>query len=141
MTQIDTTTSYIYVKKLNKSTKINFNPKLDIILDYEKLFEFHSNAIEFKAIGNNNEIILNKVYYSIGGGIVISDNKIESVPKTPGFPYIYSSATELFDLCNENDMNIWDKEKVVTGFTVAVHINDSPVPFEFESSKMDKYKK
>ena len=47
---------------------------------------------------------------------------------------------ELKPTFDSNDMNIWDKEKVVTGFTVAVHITDSPVPLEFESSKMDKYK-
>ncbi len=68
----------------------------------------HSNALSIYVYTYSKTLLFKKTYYSIGGGIVISDNKIESAPKTPDCPYIYSSATELFDLCNENNMNIWD---------------------------------
>ena len=42
-----------------KSFSIKFNPKSDIIYNVDQLYEFHSNAIQFKAIASNHEIIIN----------------------------------------------------------------------------------
>lgn len=60
-----------------KSKKINFNPISDIIFEYDKLFDFHSNAIEF-SIFSDKKLILSKLYYSIGGGFVIADDAISN---------------------------------------------------------------
>jgi len=103
-------------EKVRKNKKINlhrkvvvpFNLDSDIIYNTSDIPKFHSNAISIHVYTYNENLLFKKTYYSIGGGVVISDNKIESTPKTSSYPHIYNSATELFSICNENNMNIWD---------------------------------
>ena len=79
-----------------KSFSIKFNPNSDIIYNIDQLYEFHSNAIKFKGIDSNGQIIINKVYYSIGGGFVISDDEVNSgVKENINVPYKFKSGNEL----------------------------------------------
>ena len=85
---------------------INFSIKNDLILYRNKSLPFHPNAIRLTIYRNDNELF-NKVYYSIGGGEIISEDEINSPKKQDKIiPYIFSNAKELLQLCKENSMSI-----------------------------------
>src|SRR5215203_3747950 len=50
---------------------IAFDPERDIVMDLETLLPLHSNAMRFRARGADGSVLLEKVFYSIGGGFVL----------------------------------------------------------------------
>ena len=42
----------------------------------EEQKHFHSNAIVFKVLDDNTQILLEKTYYSTGGGFVVEDTQL-----------------------------------------------------------------
>ena len=78
--------------------EIAFDPDSDIVLHRRKRLPFHSNAMLFAANDDQGEGILERTYYSIGGGFVLGEDehgapRIEADP-TP-VPYPFDSAAEL----------------------------------------------
>jgi len=78
--------------------EIAFDPDSDIVLHRRKRLPFHSNAMLFAANDDQGEGILERTYYSIGGGFVLGENehgapRIEADP-TP-VPYPFDTAAEL----------------------------------------------
>lgn len=53
---------------------IEFDYEKDMIFSKEFL-SFHENALEFCALNANNEVILEEIYYSVGGGFVVSQEE------------------------------------------------------------------
>lgn len=85
---------------------INFSIKNDLILYKNKSLPFHPNAIKLTIYENENELF-NKIYYSIGGGEIISEDEINSPNKQEKIlPYSFSNAKELLQLCKKNSMSI-----------------------------------
>ncbi len=93
------------IKLLNEKS-INFSIKDDLILHQRKALPFHPNGIKI-SIYNEKVELFSKIYYSIGGGEVISEEEI-GLKKTDkkSLPYNFSSAKELLKLCKENNLTI-----------------------------------
>ena len=93
------------IKLLNEKS-ISFSIKNDLILHKRKALPFHPNGIKI-TIYNKDLELFSKIYYSIGGGEVISDDEI-NIKKTDEkiLPYNFSSAKELLKLCKENNLTI-----------------------------------
>lgn len=85
--KIDTDKIDVKIAEIKSSEKINLGAEKEIpfiyghhlILNMEKSLDFHPNGMIFKAIFKNGEI-LEKDYYSVGGGFVATreDNSIEN---------------------------------------------------------------
>lgn len=91
---------------LNKKHTINFDPA-SIIHNYQKQLPTHSNAMKITAKDCNNNILLEKTYYSIGGGTIVEEG--QDAPEDQllsGAPYVFGSAKELLKLCNETKLTI-----------------------------------
>ena len=87
-----------------KSIKFSFAN--DLVLYKNKSLPFHPNSIRLTIYENKN-ILFTKVYYSIGGGEVISENEInKDIKEEKDLPYRFSNAKELLQLCNKNSMSI-----------------------------------
>ena len=82
----------------------NFNPSKDIAFCKENRKEFkYSNAMEFIISYGNKSF--KKVFYSIGGGFVVSeDGKQDDCGKVN---FLYSNATDLLKICKENNFPIY----------------------------------
>lgn len=89
---------------------VSFNPKSDIVFDYENLHPYHSNALLFRVFDSSEKIILEQLYYSVGGGFVVTEDSIGHDLKSNvvNIPYNFSSADELLYLCKENNKTIKD---------------------------------
>ena len=78
--------------------EISFDPDNDIVLHRRKRLPFHSNAMLFAAIDGQGETILERTYYSIGGGFVLGEDE-HGAPRieadaTP-VPYPFDTAADL----------------------------------------------
>jgi len=78
--------------------EIAFDPDSDIVLHRRKRLPFHSNAMLFAALDGRGESLLERTYYSIGGGFVLGEDergapRIE--PDATPVPYPFDSGAEL----------------------------------------------
>lgn len=101
---------------LGKKHEIVFDYDNDLILNRKKSLPLHSNGMRFTAFNDAGETILEKVYYSVGGGF-IHDNEVmdkdtapieNSISDQPSqADYLdFSSAKELLELCKEHQLSI-----------------------------------
>ena len=89
-----------------KEKTINFSFKEDLVLYFNKSLPFHPNAIRLTAFEDDNKVMYSKVFYSIGGGEVISEDEINQEKKEKKVKYDFSSANELLELCTKHNLSI-----------------------------------
>ena len=94
--------------KIGESILIPFDLNKNIIYNTRDVPSYHSNALLVSIYTHNRKLLLKEKYYSVGGGTVISENKIETSPSYIDYPYKYKTATELLNLCAKENLNIWD---------------------------------
>ena len=54
-----------------------FDPKADLVLDKKTPLPGHANGMAFSAFDADDRLLLRRVYYSIGGGFVGSDEELQ----------------------------------------------------------------
>jgi L-serine dehydratase len=96
---------------LNKKHSIDFDYETDLILNRKKSLPLHSNGMQFIAFDNQGNTLLEKRYYSVGGGFVHDDEAITAetplvdTHKSDEF-YDFASAKELLELCKTHRLSI-----------------------------------
>ena len=100
---------------LNQLKNIPFNPQLHLILNLTTLLPKHSNGMSFKAFDAESNLLAHDIYYSIGGGFIITDNE-ETVGATGGrplsdddidpCPYPFNNTEELMTQCRKHNLSI-----------------------------------
>ena len=98
---------------LNKQHKVSFPKEDAIIYHRNKTLNAHSNGMTLFAFNENNEIIQQETYFSIGGGFIVQDFEFEeekskavSLHNNIKHPYPFTNGTELFNIAKENHINI-----------------------------------
>jgi len=96
---------------LGNTHSITFNYDTDLILNRKESLPLHSNGMQFIAYDQQGDILLDKTYYSVGGGFVHDDAAITA--ETPLVEasddteyYNFASAKELLELCEQHQMSI-----------------------------------
>jgi L-serine dehydratase len=88
---------------------VSFNPEKDLVFRRNKSLPYHSNGMRFHAYDENDQIVFERQYYSIGGGFIVDESAVGAdritEDKTP-LPYAFSTCKDLLKLCAENDMSI-----------------------------------
>lgn len=105
-----------YPEQVKASNRINVAGKHDIDFSFENDIEFHSDEqLETHPNGmtiiarSNGEELLNKTYFSVGGGFVIEDgveDETSNLGTNVKLPFNINSADELKQICKENDITI-----------------------------------
>ncbi|KAF7780139.1 MULTISPECIES: L-serine ammonia-lyase [Pseudoalteromonas] len=97
---------------LNQTHKANFPKQGAIVFHRRKTLPKHSNAMEIIA-SNNGEKLYSKVYYSIGGGFIVTDEEFENekqaaldIREENPAPYPFSSAKELLEMCKDSGLSV-----------------------------------
>lgn len=90
--------------------ELPFNEKEDLKFFRRETLPFHSNGMRFCAYDATGAVLLERVYYSVGGGFVVSDElaadaALQKViaPETTTLPHPFHSADELLRRCHELD--------------------------------------
>lgn len=107
-----------YIEKIKQSKKISLRGKQEINFEVEKNFilekqiflKEHSNGMKFVVFDQSGNIILEEIYFSVGGGTIarIDEIKQRNEREPLEVPYQFSSFGELKEICKKNKMSIRD---------------------------------
>lgn len=87
-------------------TTINFVMKDDFLLHQKELLPKHTNGMRFTAYGARQQILSSQVYYSIGGGFIVTEEEFGHDSSANSVPYPFKNAAELLQLCKKNNLSI-----------------------------------
>ena len=106
------------VERVRKSRRLDLLRQRSVGFDVEKALIFHKkqrlplhvNGMCLRALDKRGEILLEKTYYSVGGGFVV-DTDAQGEPllredASVPLPYPYRTAKELLEICDRNKMSI-----------------------------------
>ena len=98
---------------LNGKKQIAFNPDTDLVFDCETPSELHPNGMILRAFGDDEQLLIQKTYYSTGGGFIASKEQLEKpltddiVPTTAKVPFAFGSADTLLKICESEGLDIF----------------------------------
>ncbi|MBI1275650.1 L-serine ammonia-lyase [bacterium] len=89
---------------------VPFHFKNDVIFRKADVLPMHANGLRFVAYGKNEKLLMESVYYSIGGGFVV-DGEGNPIGGTTALvekqePYPFRTFAELREHCEKNDLYI-----------------------------------
>lgn len=80
---------------------LKFDPKADLIFDYDTKLDGHANGMILMATDAQGDVILREVYYSIGGGFVMTEAELAAGKATDEgapIPFPFKSAAEMLEM-------------------------------------------
>ncbi len=105
---------------LSNKRDIEFIEPRDLVFHRDRFLPFHPNAVRFCAFANASTSVLERTFYSIGGGFVLRDDEIaiqseiatESSPSRSNkesklsLPFSFTNAVELLGMCKSHSLTI-----------------------------------
>jgi L-serine dehydratase len=94
-----------------------FDPAVDLILDKKTPLPGHANGMIFYAYDAADRLLLKRIYYSIGGGFVVSDEELQrmksrSAPEAPvNVPYPFASAKQMLEMAAKSGLSIAEMKR------------------------------
>ncbi len=88
---------------------LRFNPARDLIFDYDTTLTGHANGMILMATDAQGDVTLRQVFYSIGGGFVMTEEELEQGKDTDEgapVPYPFKSAAEMLDMAQSSGKSI-----------------------------------
>ncbi len=94
--------------------EIHFKPQEDLVFNKKNLLPLHTNGMKFVAFNAQNEVLIEKIYYSVGGGFIVNAEGKSDVallggqPKSQNHevPYPFNTAKELLKQCDHHGLSI-----------------------------------
>lgn len=89
-----------------------FDPSRDLVLDKKVALPGHANGMAFQAYDADGHLLLRRIYYSVGGGFVVSEEELQRMkadgPKAPGkaVPYPFGTAAEMLTMAARSGLSI-----------------------------------
>ena len=94
--------------KLAGEHSVSFSEKTDLIFNKREKLPHHSNGMRFTAFDETGDILLQREYYSVGGGFVVNQDEAAAdriVKDATPLPYPFSSGNELLALCASHNLS------------------------------------
>ena len=118
-----------HVISLDDLGDLQFDPKADLIFDYDHALPGHANGMILMATDAQGDVILREVFYSIGGGFVLTEAELSEGKATDEgapVPYPFHSAVEMLEMAKTsgktiagmkraNELSRRSREEVETG--------------------------
>lgn len=96
---------------------LGFDPKSDILFDYERTLEGHANGMILSAYDERGELYKREVYYSIGGGFVLTEEELQN-PSTDAtaklktsYPFPFQTAKEMLEMGQASGKSIAEMKR------------------------------
>jgi L-serine dehydratase len=94
---------------LGGQRNIHFQYDQHLLFHYQEILPYHTNGIRFTAFSNSKTLLLSQVYYSVGGGFIVTEQEVNQQPlHCGGVPYPFETANELMAHCCQNHLQIKD---------------------------------
>ena len=91
--------------------EIAFDAREDLRFEKRESLPGHPNGLRFVASDGAGNPLLERIYYSVGGGFVVSEGHTDDpvIAESPvELPYPFESGAELLELCARHDISIAD---------------------------------
>lgn len=92
--------------RLGGKHTIPFNVSMDLLLHQKELLPLHTNGMRFTAYGPQGNSIASQIYYSIGGGFIVTAEQFGHDTSTIAVPYPFKTANDLLTQCRKHDITI-----------------------------------
>ena len=89
--------------------QLRFDPASDLRFDYDESLPGHPNGMRLMALDAQGDVILSEVYYSIGGGFVLTEAELaegKAEAEGPPVPYPFKSAAEMLEMARKSGLSI-----------------------------------
>jgi len=89
--------------------RVTFAEKSDLLFNKRANLPHHPNGMRFAAFDAQGEALLQRDYYSVGGGFVVNHDEAAAdriVKDETALPFPFSSCAELLALCTEHKLSI-----------------------------------
>lgn len=108
---------------LNQQKAIPFDLDKDVVFEKDTFLPEHSNGMRFKAFDAEGALLLEEVYFSVGGGTIARQDEIARRIERPAYniPYDFNSFKELRRICEEQHKSI---AEVIYANECAIHGQD-----------------
>lgn len=90
-----------------------FDPEVDLVLDKKTSLGGHANGMAFYGYDSSQRLLLKRVYYSIGGGFVASEEDLQHLKEEApasgaekSVPYAFNNAREMLAMTSITSLNI-----------------------------------
>ncbi|HUL12234.1 MAG TPA: L-serine ammonia-lyase [Methylococcaceae bacterium] len=89
-----------------------FHVETDLIFEKKLPLPGHANGMSFYALDRHGRLLLKRIYYSIGGGFVVTDTELEAIHRSKnvssdaGVPYPFSSAKQMLAMARASGLTI-----------------------------------
>ena len=88
---------------------LRFDPAADLIFDYDTSLTGHANGMRLRATDAQGDVILSQVFYSIGGGFILTEQELQNGAATEEgapVPYPFKSANEMMEMSTKSGKTI-----------------------------------
>lgn len=89
---------------------IVFQEAAHLLFHYDKQLPYHPNGMRFTALDAQNKTLVQKIFYSVGGGFIVEHEmaiKDQSlIQEGSQIPYPFKTAEALLDLCRKHQLSI-----------------------------------
>jgi L-serine dehydratase len=94
--------------KVAGQKSIPFDYDQDLIFNFKDLLPHHTNGMRFTAYDENHQPISSEVYYSVGGGFIVTEDEASHPQEMleQHVPYPFSTTKELLQHCETQQMAI-----------------------------------
>jgi L-serine dehydratase len=87
-----------------------FRPAVDLVFDKKTPLPGHANGLQFTAFDTDGQLLLRRVYYSIGGGFVVTEAELEALkhasPAQADVPYPFAHARDMLEMAAASGLSI-----------------------------------
>jgi L-serine dehydratase len=94
-----------------------FDPETDLVLDRKNPLPGHANGMTFSALDADDRLLLKRVYYSVGGGFVVSEEELQKLkarekpPVEKGVPYPFANAKQMLAMAAQSGLSIAEMKR------------------------------
>ncbi|NTS29660.1 L-serine ammonia-lyase [Phyllobacterium sp. BT25] len=94
-----------------------FDPATDLIMDRRTPLPGHANGMAFEAYDADERLLLRRIFYSIGGGFVVTEEELEaaktrSAPKAEAaVPFPFINAAQMLSMAKASGLSIAEMKR------------------------------
>ncbi len=93
-----------------------FDPQSDLVMDRKVALPGHANGMAISAFDGDDRMLLRRVYYSVGGGFVVTEDELQRMKDAPAdsgdsVPYPFASADEMLTMARESGLSIAEMKR------------------------------
>ncbi|RTE66129.1 L-serine ammonia-lyase [Amphritea opalescens] len=115
--QVDPDDIPLFVEQIKQSGQlmlagqrlIGFCPETDLLFNFAQSLPKHPNGMRFQAFDAAGIVLHDAIFYSVGGGFVLSDAEADKSPAAEGdvvLPYDFNNGVELLELCKNSGLSV-----------------------------------